>query len=105
DLDPLKHNLSTQKEVLNFLKTHNFPTQKYSKFVSDVSEIMSEIEKFAEIKNQIEYDVDGFVIKLNAINYYNKLGATSKFPKYTIAFKLDTEFAISKIKEINATVG
>ncbi|TNK84495.1 NAD-dependent DNA ligase LigA, partial [Mycoplasmopsis pullorum] len=102
---PLKHNLSTQKEVLNFLKTHNFPTQKYSKFVSDVSEIMSEIEKFAEIKNQIEYDVDGFVIKLNAINYYNKLGATSKFPKYTIAFKLDTEFAISKIKEINATVG
>lgn len=103
-VDPASHNIHSQKDALNFIKSFNIPTNPYEKLV-EVEELEEAIENFAEIKNTLPYDADGLVIKLNDLDLWDKLGKTSKFPKHSIAFKYDVEFAISPIKKIYATVG
>ncbi|WP_435129853.1 NAD-dependent DNA ligase LigA [Mycoplasma sp. 6243] len=103
--DPILHNINLQSDVVNFLNQLNLPTSKHNKTSADFDEIWNFIKEFKEIKNSFEYDCDGFVIKLNNLKYWDSLGRTSKFPKYAIAYKYETEEKVAKIKEIIATVG
>ncbi|MGV2392999.1 UNVERIFIED_CONTAM: hypothetical protein O8I53_08550 [Campylobacter lari] len=63
-VEPEKHNIKTQQEALEFIKSLNIPTNPFSKFV-ELEELEDEIENFAELKNNLPYDADGLVIKLN----------------------------------------
>lgn len=104
-LEPLQHNLHFQSEVIEFINKLGFPTQTYFRKVTELEEIYEEIDKFAEVKNKLDYDCDGFVIKLNNIDIWEDLGYTAKFPRYAIAFKLETESANTKILNITTSVG
>lgn len=104
-VEPLQHNLHFQSEVIEFINKLGFPTQTYFRKVTELEEIYEEIDKFAEVKNKLDYDCDGFVIKLNNIDIWEDLGYTAKFPRYAIAFKLETESANTKILNITTSVG
>ncbi|MBU4690111.1 NAD-dependent DNA ligase LigA [Mycoplasma sp. ES3157-GEN-MYC] len=103
-VQPELHGVNTQQEALEFMKSLNIPTNPLSKVV-ELEELEDEIEQFAEIKNKLDYDADGLVIKLNNLKYWVKLGKTAKFPKHSIAFKYEVESATSIITNIVATVG
>ncbi|WP_027334819.1 NAD-dependent DNA ligase LigA [Mycoplasmopsis felifaucium] len=103
-VDPERHNIHTQEEAIKFMKNLNIPTNPYEKIV-EIEDLEEAIENFGELKSQLPYDADGLVIKLNNLDLWDKLGKTSKFPKHSIAFKYDIEFAISTIKQIYTTVG
>ncbi|MCU9938496.1 hypothetical protein NWQ34_02245 [Mycoplasmopsis felis] len=81
----------SQEELLNTLKSWNIPTNSYIKNISDFNQIWDYVIAFKELKNSFDYDCDGFVIKVNNLKYWDELGQTSKFPKYAIAFKYETE--------------
>ncbi|MBW0603396.1 NAD-dependent DNA ligase LigA [Mycoplasmopsis anatis] len=104
-VEPLQHNLHFQSKVIEFINKLGFPTQTYFRKVTELEEIYEEIDKFAEVKNKLDYDCDGFVIKLNNIDIWEDLGYTAKFPRYAIAFKLETESANTKILNITTSVG
>ncbi|WP_322901522.1 NAD-dependent DNA ligase LigA [Mycoplasmopsis felis] len=95
----------SQEELLNTLKSWNIPTNSYIKNISDFNQIWDYVIAFKELKNSFDYDCDGFVIKVNNLKYWDELGQTSKFPKYAIAFKYETEEKVGLIKKITATVG
>lgn len=99
-----KYNLKTQSEVLNYLKKLNFPVTEYHK-IAEIDDLAEIIENFAEIKNSFDYDIDGLVIKLNDLTYWKDLGTTAKFPRAAIAFKYDVEQSITKVLNIQTTVG
>ncbi|QBF34540.1 NAD-dependent DNA ligase LigA [Mycoplasmopsis phocirhinis] len=99
-----KHNIDTQQQALEFFASLNIPFNPKSKLV-DLEELEHEIQLFAPLKNQLDYDADGLVIKLNNLNYWDKLGSTAKFPKHSIAFKYEVESVNSKILKIITTVG
>ncbi|MCS4537109.1 NAD-dependent DNA ligase LigA [Mycoplasma sp. CSL7475-4] len=103
-VEPQKHNIFSQQQALKFFASLNIPVNPKSKLV-DVEELEDEIESFAEIKNKLDYDADGLVIKLNNLTFWDKLGATAKFPKHSIAFKYEVESVSSKILNISTTVG
>ncbi|VEU75211.1 DNA ligase (NAD(+)) [Mycoplasmopsis maculosa] len=103
-VNPEKHRIDSQIKALEFIKKLNIPTNPNSKLV-ELEDLEEEIQNFAEIKNELPYDADGLVIKLNNLNLWDKLGKTAKFPKHSIAFKYEVETAISKITSIIATVG
>ncbi|MCE6056298.1 NAD-dependent DNA ligase LigA [Mycoplasmopsis agalactiae] len=103
-VEPEKHGIYYQHEALEFMKNLNFPTNPFSKVV-EIEELEESISDFAEIKNKLDYDADGLVIKLNDLQMWDKLGKTSKFPKHSIAFKYDVEIASSKIIDILTSVG
>lgn len=103
-VDPQNHDIHTQNDSLKFLAKLNIPTNPLHKLV-EIEDLSEEIENFAEVKNTLEYDADGLVIKLNDLNYWNEMGNTSKFPKHSIAFKYEVESVNSKIINILSSVG
>ncbi|VEU74859.1 DNA ligase (NAD(+)) [Mycoplasmopsis citelli] len=104
-VSPELHNINTQIDALMFLKKHGFVINEYIKNVKNIEEVIQKIQEFKNIKPNLPYDCDGFVIKVNQMKFWEPLGFTSKFPKYAIAFKYETEEAITKILDISAEVG
>ncbi|MBN4084424.1 NAD-dependent DNA ligase LigA [Mycoplasma sp. CSL10166] len=99
------YNIDLQSSVKKFLDNLGFPTNKNIMVADSFEQLIELVEKFRELKNEFEFDCDGYVIKLNQIKYWEQLGKTSKFPKYAIAFKYETQEATSIIKNITASVG
>ncbi|QSF13719.1 NAD-dependent DNA ligase LigA [Mycoplasma sp. Mirounga ES2805-ORL] len=104
-VQPEKHNIHFQDEALKFIESLGLPINKSFGKIIEVEQLEEEIENFSEIKNNLEYDADGLVIKLNNLKYWKKLGKTAKFPKHSIAFKYDVEVAYSIIKNIKTSIG
>lgn len=104
-IEPLKHNLNSHSEIIDFLKLQGFITNDLGKKVSDAKEINKEI-KFIELnRDNLEYEIDGVVIKVNNNLFYEELGSTSKYPKGAIAFKFYDEMVKTKLLDIEYNVG
>lgn len=97
--------LSTQDEVLEFLNKEGFKTNKESKICNNVDEIISFIEYWKTHKDDLPYPIDGVVIKVNQLKYYDEIGYTVKSPKWCIAFKYPAEEASTILREITFQVG
>lgn len=70
-----------------------------------IEEVINQIEKFNSIKNNLAYQIDGVIIKVNQLSLHKTLGETSKFPKWVIAYKFTPTIVVTKLKQIIATVG
>lgn len=104
-VDPNLHGINSQIKALEFLKDLGFVVNEYIYQANSIEDVISKITDFKDIKATLPYDCDGFVIKVNEMKFWDQLGFTSKFPKYAIAFKYETEEAITKIVDISAEVG
>ncbi len=103
--DYKKHNLTTQLEALKFLNHLGFKTNPDYIFAKNDAEIISYIEKVSEVRNDLEWDIDGVVIKVNEFLSQEKLGLTSKYPKWATAYKFPSLEVLTKLKDIIFTVG
>jgi len=63
------------------------------------------IEEFRDKRKELDYEVDGLVIQLNSLAYRKKLGTTSKFPRWAVAYKYEAEQAMTEILDIVCQVG
>lgn len=100
-----KIHCSTQEEVLNWLKNNFFSISKESKKCRGIDEVIKNIQEMSLNREKIKYDIDGIVIKLNDINFYDEIGFTSKFPKWAIAYKFPANVGETKLLSIDITVG
>jgi len=91
--------LNQDQQILN-LKKLNFETNfKYNKLLKE-NEVKNYIEVLKTKKDQLNYFVDGVVIKLNDINFATQLGNTLKYPRHAIAYKFKTIISKTQIKKI-----
>ena len=95
----------TFEKYLIFCKKNNFKISNYSKKYKKLSDVYNYVKKIEKNRNDIEFDIDGMVIKINDINTQNMLGNTSKYPRWAVAAKFSSEKALSKIKNIDLQVG
>ena len=95
----------TYENFLIFCKKNNFNTSNYSKRFQNLSDVDAYVGLIEKNRNDINYDIDGMVIKINEINTQNMLGNTSKYPRWAIASKFSSEKALSQIKNIDIQVG
>ena len=92
------HNL-----LLKELKKLNFQVCQETVVVKTIEEIQN---YFTELLNtQLEYDIDGMVIKVNDIGKQNELGNIAHAPRHAIAYKFETEALESKIVNIGLSIG
>ena len=89
----------TQSEVQTTLKTLGFKLNKNHYVCRKFEEVLPYIEKWKVEKNNLEYDIDGLVIKVNSLKLQKKLGATTKYPRWAIAYKYEAEKAETKVEE------
>lgn len=107
-VEPEKINLYSQEDIIDFLNKNRFATLKNYSIIDlkNKSEIYDFITDFENNeKNNLEYEIDGMVIKLNEIKYYEEIGFTSKFPKFMIAYKFDEELIQTILEDIFITIG
>lgn len=92
-------------EIIQELKRIGFKVNKNTVFCKDIEEVIDFIEKVRDFKSQLDYEIDGVVIKVNEIELYNEIGYTSKFPKWATAFKFPAEEVETVLEAIDFQIG
>jgi len=95
----------TQSEVQATLQTLGFKLNKNHYVCREFEEVLPYIEKWKVEKNNLEYDIDGLVVKVNSLEFQKKLGATTKFPRWAIAYKYESEKVETKVEDIICQIG
>ena len=89
----------------NDLRTLDFSINYRAKVCSGIAEIMEYVQDLEDIRNDLPYDIDGVVIRVNAPDQFDRLGSTSKSPRGVIAFKFSAEQTETKLIDIIYQVG
>ena len=97
-----ENKIASQADAVNFLKDNYFRTEKIIK-TDNVEELIRSIEKVD--KSKLDYLVDGMVIKVDEFKIRDRLGFTSKFPKWAIAFKFEAEEVTTELLDCIWQVG
>lgn len=96
--------LSSHIESLEFLSGLGFNVIDHYP-VKTTAEICQKIDEIGEKRNTLPYDIDGAVIKVNDFSQRDILGATSKFPKWAVAYKYPPEEKETTLLDIEVNVG
>lgn len=97
--------LNSHKESLDYLKDLGFNTIPFYQRFSDFSEAINAVRSIGEKRGELEFDIDGAVIKVDDFGQRSILGSTAKFPKWAVAFKYPPEEKQTKVLDIEITVG
>lgn len=96
-------NFELHTDNLDFLKRIGFSTD-YT-FIQGTATLQSEIINTEQTRYNLLYPIDGSVVRVNSNTAFNKLGATTSYPKGAVAFKFKSEKAKSKLLSIKYTTG
>lgn len=103
--NPEDYNIKTHYEALLYMKSLGLKVNPNNRLVKNIDEIVDYINEYAEKRASLPYDIDGVVIKVNDLETQKKLGFTSKYPKWAIAYKFPAEEVLTKLNDIIFTVG
>ena len=103
--NPEDFGIKTHYEAVEFMKKLGFKTNPNNRLVKNIDEVISFCNEYEQKRNNLPYDIDGVVIKLNDINDQLSLGFTARYPKWATAYKFKAELAYTKLKDIIFTVG
>ncbi len=92
-------------ESLKLFKNWHLPVGEHTSLVHSADEVIAAIEKFGEIRGKLAYQTDGVVIKVDSFEQRDRLGATSKAPRWVIAFKYAAEQMQTILREVDWQVG
>lgn len=97
--------LISHKESLEYLKSLGFKTVPFYYESESIDAAIENIEKIGNNRGDLEFDIDGAVIKVDDFSVREILGSTSKFPKWAIAFKYPPEIKETTLLDIEVAVG
>ena len=96
---------SSQSDAYAQLKSLGLPTSNRFKVCTSRKEVLDFIENYNLHRHDVEHEIDGVVIKVDAIAEQKKLGFTSRAPKWAIAYKYPPEEVTTKLLDIKVSVG
>ena len=97
--------LETLWEALNFLKKMGFRINEHRKLCNSLDEVLTFWNEWHEKRDNLPYEIDGVVVKVNRIEQQRRLGSTTKSPRWAIAFKFPARQATTILREIKVQVG
>ncbi len=96
---------TTHSERLDYLEELGFKINPERKVCSDIEEVIAYCEEWTERREDLNYEIDGIVIKVNPLELREVLGATAKHPRWAIAFKFPAQQKETVVEDIEVTVG
>lgn len=97
--------LSKHSESLEYIGKLGFKTIPDPCVCHTADEVIKRIEEIGEMRRTLPYDIDGAVVKVNSFALREEIGATTKVPKWAVAFKYPPEEKETKLNEIEINVG
>ena len=98
-------NINNHSELLDSARNMGFNVPNYEKVVKGLDGVKKYINYWDINRQNLPFEIDGIVIKVNSIEYQKKLGFTSKFPRWAISYKFKAENLVTKLKSISFNVG
>ena len=95
----------SQSESLSLAKELGFNVSNTHKYCKNIDEVFDYINFWDKERKNLNFEIDGIVIKVNNLKMQTELGFTSKFPRWAIAFKFQTEQVSTKLIDITYQVG
>lgn len=97
--------IKTQYDEIKLISDLSFKTNKYTKVFSSISEIEAYYKEWTKKKHELEYELDGIVIKINSRKIQSELGYTAKSPRWAVAYKFPAEQVTTLVEDISLQVG
>ncbi|AZB41478.1 NAD-dependent DNA ligase LigA [Bacillus sp. FJAT-42376] len=94
-----------QSEGLDLLDELGFKTNLERKKCENIEEVIEMLHTIQEQRNSLPYEIDGVVIKVDALSQQQQLGFTAKSPRWAIAYKFPAEEVMTKLLDIELNVG
>ncbi len=95
----------THYESLMKLKALGLIVNPHIEMCKNIEEVINYIYRWTEKREELPYEIDGIVIKVNEISNQDILGYTNKYPKWATAYKFPATQALTRLKDIIFTVG
>lgn len=94
-----------QSEIYEFLAAWGLPTSPHSKVVDEDEDVLAIVAERGEHRHEIEHEIDGVVVKIDELATHDELGATSRTPRWAIAYKFPPEEVRTRLLDIRVGVG
>lgn len=100
-----ENKFKTHIEILDYLKKIGFKVNPHIKLCQDIGEAINYCQEWIEKKEELDYEIDGMVIKVNSLKIREELGSTTRSPRWAIAYKFPAQQLSTKIQDIVVQVG
>ena len=97
--------ITSHTDSLDYLKQLGFPVSPRYPVYTDPADVQREIEHMGETRGELDFDIDGAVVKVNSFAQRETLGSTAKFPRWAAAYKYPPEVKQTLLKDIVISVG
>lgn len=95
----------THSEALDLMRALGLRTNPEIRPCASIGEALARCAELREKRHELDYDIDGVVIKVDSLSLQRELGSTSKFPRWAIAYKFPAERATTRLLSIDVQVG
>ena len=99
------YGIKTHLESIEYIEKLGFKTTKIFEKYTDFKKLEEAIDKWHDDRKKLDYETDGLVIKVNNFSLYEKLGYTTKSPRWAIAYKFPAEQVKTKLMDVTFQVG
>jgi DNA ligase (NAD+) len=97
--------IRTQWEALGYLRRLGFPVNPLNRLFDDFDEMAAYCVSWESEKEKLPYEADGLVIKINDFEIQEKLGSVGKAPRWAVAYKYQSQEAVTRLLDIRVNVG
>ena len=97
--------IRTHSGMLTTLGDWGFPVEEHWKACADIEQVVAFCLERQHLRSALDFETDGVVVKLDDLAMRHRLGATSKFPRWAIAFKFPAEQRTTRLSAIRVNVG
>ncbi len=97
--------LSGHGEALEWLAELGFPVNPQWRRASSIDDVVAFADQWLEHRHDLEYEIDGAVVKVDRLDRQNQLGSTAKAPRWAIAYKYPPEEKTTKLLDIMVSIG
>ena len=96
---------NTQHESLDAARSWGFKVPEYNLQATTMNEVFDFIDHWETARNELPFEIDGVVIKVDSVEFQQQLGFTAKTPRWAISYKFRAEQAVSRLLSIDFQVG
>ncbi|MGE5101664.1 MAG: NAD-dependent DNA ligase LigA, partial [Deltaproteobacteria bacterium] len=97
--------MRTHAETLERLAAWGFPVEPHWRRCVGIEDLLAFCHEWQDQRRTLQFDTDGVVVKVNSLEQRRALGATSKFPRWAVAFKFPAEQKTTRLRAIEVNVG
>jgi DNA ligase (NAD+) len=96
---------ATHSETMAHLRGLGFPVNEHRRLCAGIDEVLEFVEAWQTRRRELDYETDGIVVKVDSYRQQERLGSTSKAPRWAMAFKYPASGEATRLREIRVQIG